>query len=97
MMVGQGGRGSPLSRVALIFGMFSMPLAFARHLVSLALVLAVLAIVLGSWGRWKDQRSVGEHGQRGAHRALWAVRAGSVGLLCAVLMWYLWASNVLLE
>ena len=87
----------PLSTVTFVFGTLSVPLAFARHLVSLALVLAVLAVVMGWWGR---RRMIGlglQFTASSMKRSSWGFKAGLVGLGASVLMWALWRSNVLLN
>lgn len=90
-------RDLPLSYTALIFGLLGFPLAFTRHLVSLALVLGILAVTIGLWGRWRSRRTVGEHHRASVRRAIWAVRIGSLTILFSVVMWVLWATNVLLR
>lgn len=86
----------PLSTVTLIFGVLSVLLAFARHLVSLALVLAILAVVFGWWGR---HRVVGlglQFTPDSIRRSQWGFRAGLIGLAASAVMWVLWRTNVLL-
>lgn len=87
----------PLSLVALIFGGLSIPLAFARHLVSLALVLAVLAVIFGYWGHQRNGKHVLKYTAKSVKRARIGLKLGLVGTLCSVIMWVLWASNVLLH
>jgi hypothetical protein len=85
----------PLATVTLIFGVLSVPLAFLWHMVSLAVVLAVLAIAFGLVGRWLQRRSPGRYTPSSIRRGALGLRAGTVGLACAVVMWWLWASNML--
>jgi len=87
----------PLSLVSLIFGAMSIPLAFARHLVSLALVLAVLAVAFGYWGQQRNSKHVLKYTAPSVKRARLALKLGLAGTLCAAVMWVLWASNVLLN
>lgn len=91
----QAERNLPFSMVALLFGALSIPLAFARHLVSLAVVLGVLAIVLSTWGKRMNARHLLRYTAVSAKRAVWGFRLGVVGTLCALVMWALWASNTL--
>lgn len=86
----------PLSKVTLIFGVLSVPLAFLRHLVSLAVVLAVLAIAFGLLGRWLHRRHTGRYSPASTRYSTLGLRAGTIGLACALVMWWLWAGNVLL-
>ena len=86
----------PLSLVSLIFGGLSIPLAYARHLVSLALVLAVLAVAFGYWGQQRNSKHVLMFTAKSVKRARLGLKLGLVGALSAVVMRALWASNVLL-
>jgi hypothetical protein len=90
-------RNLPLSLVCLIFGALSIPLAFARHLVSLALVLGILAIAFGLWGQRKNARQLLRYTATSAKRARRGLRLGLIGTACALVMWVLWASNFLLS
>jgi hypothetical protein len=90
-------RNLPLSLVCLIFGGLSIPLAFARHLVSLALVLGILAIAFGLWGQRKNARHLLRYTSTSAKRATRGLRLGLIGTACALVMWVLWASNFLLS
>lgn len=95
-MIPSEAKSLPLSTVTFVFGILSVPLAFARHLVSLALVLAVLAVLMGWWGR---HRMVGlglQYTARSMRRSTWGFKAGLVGLVASLVMWVLWRSNVLL-
>jgi len=87
----------PLSLVSLIFGGLSIPLVFARHLVSLALILAILAVAFGYWGQQRNIRHVLKYTAMSVKRSRLGLKLGLVGTLCAVVMWALWASNVLLR
>jgi hypothetical protein len=96
-MIPSKARNLPLSMVTFVFGVLSIPMAFARHLVSLALVLAVLAVVMGWWGR---RRMIGlglQFTAQSMQRSAWGFKAGLVGLAASVVMWALWRSNVLLH
>lgn len=87
----------PLSMVTLIFGALSVPLAFTRHLVSLALVLAVLAIAFGWWGRHRTKGLGLQFTANSVRRSSWGFRAGLIGLSASVVMWTLWRTNMLLN
>lgn len=86
----------PLSMVTLIFGALSVPLSFARHLVSLALVLAVLSIAFGWWGRHRIKGLGLQYTSDSVRRNNWGSRAGLIGLATSIAMWILWRTNVLL-
>lgn len=88
-------RDLPLSLVTMIFGILSIPLAFARHLVSMALVLAVLSVVLGGIGKLLARKR--SYTPRSLKRSRIGWITGIIGTVCSVLMWWLWASNILLE
>ena len=88
-------RNLPLSMVTLIFGTLSVPLAFARHLVSLALVLAVLAIVFALFGRWRARKH--SYAAGSLKRSRIGFLSGIIGAACSLVMWWLWASNILLK
>ena len=85
----------PLSMVTLIFGGGSIALAFARHLVSLSLVLAILALVFGAWGERKQARHLLRYTSVSVRRARIGFKLALVGALFSLVMWVLWASNVL--
>jgi hypothetical protein len=93
----QGERSLPLSTVALVFGALSLPLAFARHLCSLAVVLAFYGLVFGLWGQRRAARHLLRYTAKSVRRAQWGLRLSAVGLLAALLMWALWASGALLS
>lgn len=86
----------PLSTVTLVFGALSLPFAFARHLVSLAVVLAVLAILFGAWGQRRAARQLLRYTDTSVRHARAGQRMGLAGLAFAVVMWVLWRTNVLL-
>ena len=87
----------PLNIVTFIFGTLSVPLAFLRHLCSLAVVLGLLAIAFALWGKWY----AGKHPSKFSLKSLKRMRiggyAGSIGLLAGIVMWMLWATNYLLR
>lgn len=85
----------PLSTVALAFGILSIPLAFAAHLCSLALVLGVLAMIFGGLGTRNARRHLLRYTAKSERRARRGLRSGMVGTTCAVIMWVLWATNTL--
>jgi len=94
--VKQEERNLPLSMVTLIFGGLSIPLAFARHLVSLGMVLAVLSLIFGYWGKGKHARHVLRYTAISAKRAQIGFFLAAIGTGCALVMWALWATNMLL-
>lgn len=86
----------PLSMVTLIFGGLSIPLAFVAHLVSLAFVLGVLALVFGVWGTRKQSRHLLRYTPKSIGRGRLGTKLGGIGTVCAMVLWILWANNVLL-
>ena len=80
----------PFRITSLVMGLLSVPLAFARHLVSLALVLAVLSLLLNGTGALLRRGS----GSRTTRLAGWSA---VLGLVSSLVMWGLWASGVLLR
>lgn len=88
-------RDLPLSMVTFLFGMASIPLSVLRHLVSLAVVLAVLAMAFHWWGR----RKAGKESYTAASlkRSTIGGKAAMVGGALAVVLWVLWRTNVLLH
>lgn len=86
----------PLSTVALVFGGLSIPLAFTRHLCSLAVVLGVYAMLFGFWGQRRAARHLLRYTSRSVKRAKLGARSAVIGTACAILMWILWATNWLL-
>jgi hypothetical protein len=87
----------PFSTVVLVFGALSIPLAFAAHLCSLAVVLSLYAIGFGLWGQRRARRHLLRYSTKSTARARLGTRLGLVGGACGTLMWVLWASNVLLD
>lgn len=85
----------PLSMVTLLFGGLSIPLAFARHLVSLAFVLGVLAILFAIWGKRKHLSHFLRYTPASLRRSRLGYRLALAGTLCSVIMWILWARNLL--
>lgn len=86
----------PLSQVSLVFGVLSVPLAFAGHLVSLAMVLGVLSTAFGWWGKWKAEKHLLRYTAVSIKRAKRGLLFGLIGIACSLVMWVLWATNVLL-
>ena len=80
----------PFRITSLVMGLLSLPLAFARHLVSLALVLAVLSLLLNGTGALLRRGS----GSRTTRLAGWSA---VLGLVSSLVMWGLWASGMLLR
>lgn len=85
----------PFSIVSLVFGILSMPLAFAGHLVSLAMVLALLAIILVFVGRLMARKR--SYSETSLKRSKIGLICAIAGTICSALMWWLWASNILLD
>lgn len=86
----------PLSTVTLVLGALSIPLAFIAHLCSLAVVLGVYAMAFGWWGQRRAGRHMLRYTAISVKRARTGMRLGIAGLICALVMWALWASNLLL-
>ena len=95
MMDERPARDLPLSMVTLLFGALSVPLALLRHLVSLAMVLALLALVFRWWGRYSARLNT--YSPASLRRSQHGGRAGAVGAMLALVMWVLWRTNVLLH
>jgi len=89
------GRDLPLSMVTFLFGLASVPLAVMRHLVSLSVVLALLALAFRWWGRRRALRE--DYAPASVQRSERGGRAAVVGAVLAVVMWVLWRTNVLLH
>ena len=85
----------PLNLVTLVFGCLSIPLAFARHLVSLAFVVGVLAILFALWGKQMHARHFLRYTPASLRRSRLGYKLAVAGTLCAVIMWVLWAKNLL--
>lgn len=90
-----GARDLPLSMVTLVFGVLSIPLAFAVQLVVPAAIMALLSILFHGWGRWKAKQAT--YSTHSLKRSRTGFHTACIGLACAIVMWVLWASNVLLE
>ncbi len=90
-------RNLPLSAVGLVFGALSIPLAFTRHLCSLALILGLYAVVFGLWGKYRAGKHLLRYTPRSVARARMGFRLGAIGGACALIMWLLWATNWLLS
>ena len=86
-------RDLPLSMVTLVFGILSIPLAFARQLCVPALIMGVLAIAFHFWGRRK--RKAGGYSSGSVKRSSLGLKLAVAGSICALTMWVLWATNAL--
>ncbi len=86
----------PLSQVTLVFGALSIALAFARQLCVPAVIMAVLAILFNAWGGWMLKRGSG-YSPQSLRRSSLGLKLALVGGVCAITMWVLWATNVLLR
>ncbi|MBK9148977.1 MAG: hypothetical protein IPM12_14300 [Flavobacteriales bacterium] len=86
----------PLSTVTLVFGALSIPLAFAGHLCTLAVVLGLYAIAFGWWGQRRANRHILRYTAASVKRARWGCRLALFGTSAAIVMLVLWASNALL-
>ena len=87
-------RSLPLSMVTLVFGVLSIPLAFARQLCVPALIMGLLAIAFYLVGRRMQRRK--EYGPHSIKRSKLGFWMAVVGSLCALVMWVLWATGALL-
>lgn len=87
----------PLSTVTLVFGALSIPLAFTGHLCSLAVVLGMYSTAFGWWGQRRASRHLLRFTAASIRRARIGMRLGIAGTACALAMWALWASNMLLS
>ena len=87
-------RSLPLSMVTLVFGVLSIPLAFARQLCVPALIMGVLAIAFHMVGRGMQRRK--GYGPNSVKRSKLGFWMAVVGSLCALVMWVLWATGALL-
>jgi len=87
----------PLSTVTLVFGAVSIPLAFVGHLCSLAVVLGVYAAAFGWWGQRRASRHLLRYTASSIKHSRNGMRLGIVGTACGLVMWALWASNILLS
>ncbi|MBK8227968.1 MAG: hypothetical protein IPK70_12455 [Flavobacteriales bacterium] len=95
-MMKQDERRLPLSTVTLVFGALSVPLAFAGHLCSLALVLGLYAIAFGWWGQRRARKHLLRYTAASVKRSRLGMRLAFFGSGAAIVMWVLWASNALL-
>ncbi|MEO8734459.1 MAG: hypothetical protein ABI373_09015 [Flavobacteriales bacterium] len=86
-------RDLPLSMVTLVFGILSIPLAFARQLCVPALIMGLLAIGFYLWGRRKQK--VGGYSSGSLKRSSLGFKLALVGSACSLMMWVLWATNSL--
>ena len=86
----------PLSQVTLVFGALSIPLAFARQLCVPAAIMALLAILFNAWGGWMLKRGRG-YSPQSLRRSSLGFKLALAGGICAVAMWILWSTNVLLR
>lgn len=84
----------PLSMVTLVFGALSIPLAFARQLCAPALIMGVLAVMFHLWGRRKQRMH--SYVPASLKRSWLGFKLAIGGSLCALAMWVLWATGVLL-
>lgn len=83
----------PLSMVTLVFGVLSIPLAFARQLCVPALIMGVLAVVFHLVGRSMQRNKV--YATESIKRSAWGFKLALAGSACAVAMWVLWATGAL--
>lgn len=87
-------RSLPLSMVTLVFGVLSIPLAFARQLCAPALIMGVLAIAFHFGGRAMRRKK--EYSPESIKRSTLGSKLALVGSVCALTMWVLWATGALL-
>lgn len=80
--------------VTLVFGGLSIPLAFARQLCVPALIMGLLAIAFHMWGRGKQKQGTWSEGS--VKRSRLGFKLAMAGGICALAMWVLWATGVLL-
>lgn len=84
----------PLSMVTLVFGVLSITLAFARQLCAPALIMGVLAIAFHLVGRSMQGNMAFSPGS--IKRSALGFKLALVGSVCALTMWVLWATGLLL-
>lgn len=84
----------PLNIVTLVFGVLSIPLAFARQLCVPAVIMGVLAIAFHLVGRGMQRRK--QYGPNSIKRSKLGFWLAMVGSGCALAMWVLWATGALL-
>lgn len=87
-------RSLPLSMVTLVFGVLSIPLAFARQLCAPALIMGMLAIGFYLVGRSMQRKKV--HSPVSIKRSALGFKLALVGSVCALAMWVLWGTGALL-
>lgn len=87
-------RSLPLSMVTFVFGVLSIPLAFARQLCVPALIMGVLAIAFHLMGRSMQRKKAYSPGS--IKRSTLGSKLALVGSVCALTMWVLWATGTLL-
>lgn len=80
--------------VTLVFGVLSIPLAFARQLCAPALIMGVLAIVFYMMGRRIQRKNA--YSPDSIKRSALGSKLALVGSVCALAMWVLWATGALL-
>lgn len=83
----------PLSTVTLVFGLLSIPLAFARQLCVPAFLMGVLAILFHVLGLALQKRNGYTTGS--IKLSLWGMRLAVAGSACALAMYFLWLGGVL--
>ena len=83
----------PLHQVTLVLGILSILLAFARHLVSLALVVGLLACALGSFALWRAARSGHTYTAQSMRHARRGRVLAAIGVCISVVLWILWAQD----
>ena len=84
----------PLATVTLVFGILSLPLAFARQLCVPALIMGVLAIAFYVWGRRLRGKSA--YSLASIRRSMAGFKLAVAGTASALTMWVLWATGVFL-
>lgn len=84
----------PLGIVTLVFGILSIPLAFARQLCAPALIMGLLAIAFHLWGR--RLRAKYSYSPASIKRSVLGFKLALAGSVAALAMWVLWAMGVLL-
>ncbi len=84
----------PLNYVTLVFGALSIPLAFVGQLCVPALIMGVLAMVFHGWGRLRQRKNT--YAAPSLRRSRLGFLLALGGSLCALAMWVLWGTGVLL-
>ncbi len=85
----------PFSKSCLAFGSLSIPLVLMRHLVSLALVMALLGIALGLFARYRIAKGPDRWSPASMTRVTWGLRTSLVGFVLSIVVWTLWVQAVL--